>query len=101
MKTIRNALVPLLLLSAVATVQAENVPAPAACTQVVDSLAKAPAVHRVSQSSVAHQSANRNQIYWINSRSRSEQKSPVYKSKCVTGAEGEVVSLRVEQGYWE
>lgn len=101
MKTIRIALVPFVLLSTIATTQAESVPAPRACTQVVDSLAQKPTVHRVSQSSVARHSAKQSQTYWINSRSAGEQASPAYKSKCVTSAEGEVVSLRVEQGYWK
>lgn len=101
MKTISKALLPLALLSSISFAQGEAIPAPTACTQAVDSLANTPAQHRVSQSSVTRAAPSQNQVYWINSRGDGSSAELRFKSKCVTGIEGQVVSLRVEQGYWK
>ncbi len=103
MNTIRKALLPLILLPALTatTVQAGAMPAPAACTQAVDSLTRTPAQHRANLASRPRADAGQNQTYWINSRSGDTRTEVRFKSKCVTSAEGKVVSLRVEQGYWK
>lgn len=101
MNTIRKALLPLVLLPALTAVQAEAVAPPTACTQALDGLARSPAQHRVNQFAAPSQGNSKSQTYWINSRSGDKQPQQRYKSKCVTGADGEVVSLRVEQGYWK
>lgn len=100
MNIIRSTLLPLVLIPAMASAQAGTVPAPAACTEIVDTLAKSSASHRVNQSSTRI-SSNQSYTFWINSRAGGSQGDMTFKSKCVTSAEGEVVSLRVEQGYWK
>lgn len=101
MNAFRKALLPLALLPALTAVQAEAVAPPDACTQAVDSLARSPAQHRVNQFAAPKPGNGKSQTYWINSRSGEQQPQQLYKSKCVTGADGEIVSLRVEQGYWK
>ena len=100
MNIIRSVLLPLVLIPAMASAQAGTIPAPAACTEIVDTLAKSSASHRVNLSSTRI-SSNQSYTFWINSRAGGSQGDMTFKSKCVTSAEGEVVSLRVEQGYWK
>lgn len=100
MKITRSVLFALVLIPAMASAQAATVPAPAACTEIVDTVAKSSASHRVNQSS-ARMSPNQSYTFWINSRTGNSQGDTTFRTKCVTSAEGEVVSLRVEQGYWK
>ncbi len=100
MKIIRKALLPLVFIPAMASAQAGTIPAPAACTEIVDTLAKTSASHRVNQSS-ARISSNQSYTFWINSRAGGSQGDMRFKTKCVTSADGDVVSLRVEQGNWK
>ena len=100
MKIIANALLPLVLLPVMASAQAGTVPAPAACTEIVDSVAKSSASHRVNQSSTRI-SSDQSYTFWINSRAGGSQGDLTFKTKCVTSAEGEVMSLRVEPGNWK
>jgi hypothetical protein len=95
MKITRSALLPLVLMPAMASAQAGTIPAPAACTEIVDTLAKSSASHRVNPSS-ARISSNQSYSFWINSRAGGSQGDITFKTKCVTSADGDVVSLRVE-----
>jgi len=83
-----------------ASEQAGTVPAPAACTEIVDTVAKSSASHRANQSSTPI-SPEQSYTFWINSRAAASQDDLTFNTKCVTSAEGEVVSLRVEQGNWK